>query len=57
MRPYGGYRQGFSSPSSANATLRGNEALRTIKNRHVYDMKPGVQGKIAPAHEVFGLAA
>ena len=52
-----GYRQSFRSLSSAKATLRGIEAIRSIKNRHVYDMKPGVQGEIALVHEVFGLSA
>nr|WP_279285305.1 DDE-type integrase/transposase/recombinase [Litoreibacter roseus] len=52
-----GYRQSFRSVSSAKATLCGIEAVRTIKNRHVYDMKPGIQGEIALVHEVFGLAA
>lgn len=52
-----GYRQSFRSLSSAKATLRGIEAIQSIKNRHVYDMKPGVQGEIALAHEVFGLSA
>lgn len=52
-----GYRQSFRSLSSAKATLKGIEAIRTIKNRHVYDMRPGIQGEIALIHEVFGLDA
>lgn len=41
----------------AKATLRGIEAIRTIKNRYVYNMKPGIRGEIALVYEVFGLAA
>lgn len=52
-----GNRQSSRSLSSAKATLSGKEAIRTIKNRHVYGMKPGIQGEIALVHEVFGLAA
>ncbi|MCY4334741.1 MAG: DDE-type integrase/transposase/recombinase [Litoreibacter sp.] len=52
-----GYRQSSRSLSSAKATLRGIEAIRTIKNRHVYDMKPGIQGEIELVHKLFGLAA
>lgn len=52
-----GYRQSFRSLSSAKQTLRGIEAIRTIKNHHIDDMKPGVQGEIDLVHEMFGLAA
>ncbi len=51
------YRQSSRSLSSAKATLRGIETVRTIKNRHVYDMKPGNQGEIDLLHKVFGFAA
>lgn len=52
-----GYRQSFRSLSSAKATLYGIEAFRPIKNRHVYDMKPGFQGEITLVYEMFGLAS
>ena len=51
------YRQSFRSLSSTKATLRGIEVIRTIKNHHVYDMQPGIQGEADVVHEVFGLAA
>lgn len=52
-----GFRQSFRSLSSAKATLRGIEAIRTIKNRHVCDLQPGVQGEIALIHEISELVA
>ncbi|WP_193140956.1 IS6 family transposase [Meridianimarinicoccus sp. MJW13] len=52
-----GYRQSFRTLRSAKSTLRAIEAIRTIKNHHIDNMKPGVQGEIAFVHEMFGLAA
>ena len=51
-----GCRQSFLSLSPAEQTLRGIEAIRTLKNHDIDDMKPGVQGEIALAHEMFGIA-
>lgn len=34
-----------------------SDTIRTIKNHHIDDMKPGVQGEIALVHEMLGLAA
>ena len=52
-----GYRQSFRSLRSAKSTLRGIEAVRTIRNHHIDNMGPGVQGEIDFVHEIFGLAA
>lgn len=52
-----GYRQGFRSLRSASSTLRRIEDLRTIKNNQIGTVKPGLQGEIAFALGMFGLAA
>ena len=49
--------RGFKSLSSAKATLRGTEAIRTIKHGHVYGKSPGVTGEIRFVEGLFGLAA
>ena len=52
-----GYRQSFRSFRAAKSTLRGIEAIRTIKSNHIDNMKSGVQGTLAVMHQIFGLAA
>lgn len=49
--------RGFKSLSSAKATLRGTEAIRTIKHGHVHGKSPGVTGEIRFVEGLFGLAA
>lgn len=46
-----------SCPGPVIAPLRGIEALQTIKNNRIDNVKPGVQGGIACVHGLFGLAA
>ena len=41
-----GYRQSFRSLRTAKSTLRNIEAIRTIKNGHINNVKSGVQGEI-----------
>jgi len=52
-----GYRQSFRSWRSAKATLKGVETIRTIKNGHIQNKQPSVQGEIDFVHALFGLAA
>lgn len=47
--------RGFKSLSSAKATLRGIEAIRTIKRGHVYGKDPGITGEIRFVESLFGL--
>lgn len=49
--------RGFKSLTSANATLRGIEAIRTIKHGHVHGKRPGATGEICFVESLFGLAA
>ncbi len=49
--------RGFKSLSSAKATLRGIEAIRTIKHGHVHGKKPGVPGEIRFIERLFNIAA
>ena len=49
--------RGFNSLSSAKATLRGIEAIRTIKHGHVHGKEPGVTGEIRFVERLFELAA
>ncbi|WP_339761134.1 IS6 family transposase [uncultured Sulfitobacter sp.] len=52
-----GYRQSFRSLRSAKATLQGMETIRTIKNGHIHNRLPGVQGEITFVQNLFGIAA
>jgi IS6 family transposase len=49
--------RGFKSLSSAKATLRGIEGVRTIKMGHVRGKSPGVTGEIRFIKGLFGLTA
>lgn len=49
--------RGFKSLSSAKATLRGIEAIRSIKHGHVEGKEPGVTGEIRFVKELFEIAA
>ncbi len=49
--------RGFKSLSSAKATLRDIETIRTIKHGHVHGKQPGVTGEIRFVEEFFGLTA
>jgi IS6 family transposase len=49
--------RGFKSLSSAKATLRGIEAIRTIKRGNVHGKQPSVTDEIRFVEELFGLAA
>ncbi len=49
--------RGFKFLSSDKATLRGIEAIRTIKHGRVHGKQPGVTGKIRFVQELFGLVA
>ena len=49
--------RGFKSRSSAKATLRSIEAIRTIKHGHVHGKYPGVTDEIRFAESLSGLAA
>jgi IS6 family transposase len=49
--------RGSKSLSSAKATLRGIEAIRTIKRGHVNGKEQGVIGEIRFIVSLFGLAA
>lgn len=48
--------RGLKSLSSAKATLRVIEAIRTIKHRHVQGKGPGVTGEIRFVESLFNLA-
>ena len=48
--------RGFKLLASAKATLRGIEAIRTIKHGHVHGKKPGVTGEIRLVESLFDLA-
>lgn len=52
-----GYRQSFRSLSSEKQTLRGIEAIRTIKNQHIDNMRPGIQFEIELDHQMLGIVA
>ena len=47
----------FKRLPSAKATLRGIEAIRTIKHGHVHGKQPGVTGEIRFGEQLFGLTA
>jgi len=49
--------RGFKTLRSAKATLHGIETIRTIKNNHIHQRKPGPLGEIEHLHKLFGLAA
>lgn len=49
--------RGFKSRSSAKATLRGIEAIRTIKRGHVYGKDPGITGEVRFVESLFGMVA
>ena len=49
--------RGFKPLSSAKATLRGIEAIRTIKRGQVNDKEPGVIDETRFVKHLFGLAA
>lgn len=51
-----GYRQSFRSLRSAKATLRGIEAIRTIKRGHIHKKQSGVRGEIEFISQLFGAA-
>ncbi|MEO9517082.1 MAG: IS6 family transposase [Paracoccaceae bacterium] len=51
-----GYRQSFRSLRCAKATLQGMETIRTIKNGHIQNRQPGVQGEVAFVRRLFDLA-
>lgn len=52
-----GFRQSFRSLRSAKATLLSIEITRTIKNRHVHNPYPGIQGEIDFVKTLFNTAA
>jgi IS6 family transposase len=52
-----GYRQSFRSLRTAKATLQGVEILRTIKNKHIHNPHPGIQGEIKFVKNLFRTAA
>jgi IS6 family transposase len=49
--------KGFQSLRTANATLRGIEAIRTIKRGHVHDRPARINGGVCIVNGLFGLAA
>ncbi|HEY9038979.1 MAG TPA: hypothetical protein VIN05_08575 [Roseovarius sp.] len=49
--------RGFKSLASAKATLRGIEAMQTIKHTHVDGKLSGVTGEIRFAESFLGMAA
>tara|TARA_R110002094_G_scaffold173267_1_gene154617 strand:+ start:394 stop:666 length:273 start_codon:yes stop_codon:yes gene_type:complete len=49
--------RGFKWLSSATVTVRGIEAIHTIKHGHVYGRDPSVIGEIRFVESLFGLAA
>ncbi|MEP1519713.1 DDE-type integrase/transposase/recombinase [Ascidiaceihabitans sp.] len=51
-----GYRQSFRSLRCAKASLQGMETIRTIKNGHIQNRQPGVQGEVAFVRRLFDLA-
>jgi len=52
-----GTRQSFRSLRSAKATLMAIETIRTIKNGHVENRRPGVRGEIDFVRNLFDAAA
>ncbi len=49
--------KGFQSLRTAKATLKGIEAIRTIKRGHVHGRTDGIVGEVSFVNELFGLAA
>lgn len=49
--------KGFRRLHSAKATLKGIEAIRTIKNNHIRNINPGVKGEIEFVNNLFGVEA
>ncbi len=47
----------FRRLHSAKSTLKGIEAIRTIKHNHIRNIKPGVRGEIEFVNKLFDLAA
>jgi IS6 family transposase len=52
-----GYRQSFRSLRTAKATLQGIEIIRTIKNQHIRNPHPGIQGEIIFVKNLFSINA
>lgn len=49
--------RGFKSLPSAKATLRGTEAIGTIKRGQIHGKQPGVKGEFQFVESLFGLVA
>ena len=49
--------KGFQSLHTAKATLKGIEAIRTIKRGHVHGRQDGIKGEVRFVNGLFGLAA
>nr|WP_254694098.1 transposase [Sulfitobacter sp. SK012] len=52
-----GHRQRFRSLPTAKATLKGIETTGTIKNQHIHNPHPGVQGEVGFVKNLFRTAA
>lgn len=50
-----GYRQSFRSLRTAKATLQGIEIIRTIKNQHIHNRLPCIQGEMGFVKNLFSI--
>lgn len=51
-----GFPQSFRSLRTAKATLRGIEAIRTIKNQHIHNSDSGIQGEMKFVKSLFNMS-